>query len=120
MAAPSLQGDNPASGQGEGAPSGDSVVPASGAHAAQIGLILEAVVGVLQGVPVAAPALVRLQAGAQALQTGGKPLSNTAGNEAWRAGSVYTSSQRGLLPQGQEVGHFVWWPENGKESSNRN
>lgn len=95
MAAPSVQGDNPASRLGEGAPSGDSIVPASSAHAAQVGLILEAVVGVLQGVPVSAPALVRLQAGAQALQTGGRPLINTAGNEAWRPCSVYTSSQCG-------------------------
>lgn len=74
MAAPSLQGDDAASCLGEGAPSGDSVVPAPGGPAARVGLILEAVVGVLQRVPVAGPGLVRLQAGAQALRTGGRPL----------------------------------------------
>lgn len=108
MAAPSLQGDNPASLLGEGAPSGDSVVPASGAHPAQVGLILEAVVGVLQGVPVSAPVLVRLQAGAQALQTGGGALINTAGNEAWRACSAHLVTVW-RTPQGQEA-------ENRKES----
>lgn len=84
MAAPSLQGDDPASCLGEGAPSGKSVVPAPGTPAARVGLILEAVVGVLQGVPVARPGLVGLQAGAQALQAGERPLINTAVNEAWR------------------------------------
>lgn len=84
MAAPSLQGDDATSCLGEGAPSGEGVVPAPAAPTARVGLILEAVVGVLQGVPVAALVLVRLQAGAQALQAGGRPLINTAVNEAWR------------------------------------
>lgn len=84
MAAPSLQRDDPASCLGEGAPSGESVVPAPRAPAAQVGLVLEAVVGVLQGVPVAGAGLLGLQAGAQALQAGERPLINTAVNEAWR------------------------------------
>lgn len=68
MAVPSLQGDDPASRLGEGAPSGDDVVQAPGNPAAVVALVLEAVVGVLQGVPVAGARLVGLQAGAQALQ----------------------------------------------------
>lgn len=84
MAAPSLQGDDPAPGLGEGAPSGDGVVPASGPPAARVGLVLEAVVGVLQGVSVAGAGLVGPQTGAQTLQAGERPLINTAVNEAWR------------------------------------
>lgn len=84
MAAPSLQGDDPAPCLGEGAPSGDSVVPAPAAPPARVALVLEAIVGVLQGVSVAGAGLVGLQAGAQALQAGERPLVNTADNEAWR------------------------------------
>lgn len=84
VAVPSLHGDDPAPWLGEGAPSGESIVPAPATPAARIALILEAVVGVLQGVSVAGPGLVGLQAGAQALQAGERPLINTAVNEAWR------------------------------------
>ncbi len=82
VAAPSLQGDDPASWLGEGAPSGDSIVWAPGTSSAWVALSLEAIVGVLQGVSVAGPRLVRLQARAQALQAGERPLINTAVNEA--------------------------------------
>lgn len=84
MAVPSFHWDDTASCLREGAPSGESVVPASATPAAMVGLVLEAVVGVLQGVPVAGPVLVRLQAGAQALEAGERPLINTAVNEAWK------------------------------------
>lgn len=78
VAAPSLQGDDPAPSLGEGAASGESTVPASGSPTVQVTLILEAIVGVLQGVSVASPGLVRLQTGDQALQAGEKLLINTA------------------------------------------
>lgn len=74
MLAPSLEGDDPATGLGEGAPPGKSVIPASGTPAALVTLILEAIIGVLEGVPVAGPGLFRLRAGAQALQAGERPL----------------------------------------------
>lgn len=60
MAVPSLQGDDTTMGLRVGAPSGKSVVPASGPSAALVALILEAIIGVLEGVPVACPRLVRL------------------------------------------------------------
>lgn len=65
--APLLQGEDPAPGLREGAASGEGVVPASGSPTARITLVLEAIVGVLQGVSVASPRLLSLQAGAQAL-----------------------------------------------------
>lgn len=89
MAALSLQGDDPTSWLREGAPSGRSVVPAPAAPPAQLGLILEAVVGVLQGVPVAGPRLLRLQAGAQALWAPTQRLDQHPGK-----GSALGSSQR--------------------------
>lgn len=60
MAAPSLQGDDPTTGLRVGAPPRKSVVPASGTPAALVTLILEAIIGVLEGVPVACPRLVGL------------------------------------------------------------
>lgn len=69
MVAPSLQGNDP----------GNDPVPAPSGPPALVTLVLEAVVGVLQRVPVARPGLVRLQTGAQALQVGDRPLTiNTA------------------------------------------
>lgn len=78
MAGPSLQGYDP--GLGEGAPPGDGVIPASRSSSARVRLILEAVVGVLQGVSVTGPWLVRLQAGAQTLQGEERPSLNKAVN----------------------------------------
>lgn len=63
MAALSLHWNDAATPLGEGAPSGESVVPAPAAPTAVVPLVLEAIVGVLQGVPVAGPGLVRLQTG---------------------------------------------------------
>lgn len=51
MAAPSLQGAT--SCQREGGPSGEDIVPATRAASVLVSLVLEAVIGVLQGVPVA-------------------------------------------------------------------
>lgn len=56
MAAPSLQGAT--SCQREGGPSGEGIVPATGAAPVLVSLVLEAVIGILQGVPVASPAPV--------------------------------------------------------------
>lgn len=43
-----------------GASSGENIVPAPGTPAALVALILEAIIGVLEGVPVAGPRLVGL------------------------------------------------------------
>lgn len=107
MAAPSLHGDDPASCLGEGAPSGENVGPASAAPAARVALILEAVVGILQGVPVAGPRLVRLQAGAQALQAGERPLIKTAVNEALRILRHCSKLQMPPCFPESELGSFV-------------
>lgn len=69
-----------APGLGEGAPSGENIVPASGSPTAQVPLILEAIIGVLQGVSVATSGLAGLQTWAQALQSGERFLINKAVN----------------------------------------
>lgn len=84
MAAPPLQWDDSSSGLGEGASSRNNIVPAPGNTAVLVSFILEAIVGVLQGVPVAGPVLVRLQAGAQTLQRAERPFVRTAVHEASR------------------------------------
>lgn len=76
MAALPLQGEDPAPGLWEGAAPGDDVVPASADPSAGVALVLEAIVGELQGVSVTGPRLGRLKAGAEALQAGEKALVN--------------------------------------------
>lgn len=82
MAAAPLHRKDAAARQGEGAPSRGGYVPAAGASPVLVDLGLEAVVGVLEGVPVAGPGLVGLQAG-QALQGGA-----TGSADAGRGGGL--------------------------------
>lgn len=70
MAAAALYGDDAASRQGEGAASEGGAAPAPGGSAVLLRLVLEAVICVLEGVPVAGARLLGPQAG-QALQGGG-------------------------------------------------